>query len=100
MEALSSKLKSINRTDVPIFLDSNTASFLDVAVHAKIRQYLSEGTIEKHLRYARFMELHPMPVDFRNLTPEMFLKSESCVQMVQSYAIAVARIILSAIGRS
>jgi len=74
MEALSSKLKTINRTDVPIFLDPKTASFLDVAVHAKFRQYLSEGTIEKHLRYARFMELHPMPVDFRNLSPEMFLR--------------------------
>jgi len=74
MEALSRKLININRTDVPIFLDSNTASFLDVAIHAKVRQYLSESTIEKHLRYARFMELHPMPVDFRNLTPEMFLR--------------------------
>jgi hypothetical protein len=61
MEALSSKLKTIKRTDVPIFLDPSTASFLDVAVHAKVRQFLVESTIEKHLHYARFMELHPRP---------------------------------------
>jgi len=74
MEELRSRLEKIKRTDVPLFLDPKTASFIDVAIHAKVHQYLSNSTIEKHLRYARFMELHPQPVDFRNLTPESFIK--------------------------
>ena len=74
MEDLKQRLKTIKRTDVPMFLDPKTATFLDVAIHAMVRQFLSESTIEKHLRYARFMELHPMAVDFKNLTPESFLR--------------------------
>jgi integrase len=74
MRDLTYELKHIKRTEFPIFLDPKTASFTDVAVHAKIRQYLADSTIEKNLRYARFMETHLMPVDFRDLTPENFLK--------------------------
>jgi len=74
MEALKEQLKHIKRIDVPLFLDPKTATFLDVAIHAKVRQFIGESTIEKHLRYARFMETHQMPIDFRNLTPEMFLR--------------------------
>jgi site-specific recombinase XerD len=67
-------LKNIKRTDFPIFLDPNTASFIQVAQHAKIRQYLSDSTIIKNMRYARFMELHACSVDFRDLKPESVLK--------------------------
>jgi len=67
-------LKHIKRTDFPIFLDPGTSSFIQVAQHGKIRQYLSDSTIIKNIRYARFMELHPCPVDFRNLSPESVLK--------------------------
>lgn len=74
MEALKEQLRQIKIADVPLFLDPQKATFLDVAIHAKIRQYLHETTIEKHLRYARFMENHPCPINFRNLTPEMFLR--------------------------
>lgn len=74
MRDLACELKHIKRTEFPIFLDPKTATFLDVAVHGKIRQYLSDSTIEKNLRYARFMETHPCPVNFRELTPEGFLK--------------------------
>jgi len=74
MEEIKSKLEKIKRTDVPLFLDPKTATFIDVAIHAKVHQYLSDSTIEKHLRYARFMELHPQPIDFRNLTPESFIR--------------------------
>ena len=74
MGKLAYELKNIKRTEFPIFLDPKTASFVDVGIHAKIRQYLSDSTIEKNLRYARFMERHPCPVDFRNLTPEDFLR--------------------------
>jgi integrase len=74
MRNLAYELKNIKRTEFPIFLDPKTASFVDVGIHAKIRQYLSDSTIEKNLRYARFMEKHPCPVDFRNLTAENFLR--------------------------
>lgn len=67
-------LKNINRTNFPIFLDPKTTSFIQVAQHGKIRQYLSDSTIIKNIRYARFIELHPCSVDFRNLTPEQVLK--------------------------
>jgi len=74
MRELAYELENIKRTEFPIFLDPKIASFKDVAIHAKIRQYLSDSTIEKNLRYARFMETHPCPVDFRNLMPESFLR--------------------------
>jgi len=74
MEEIRSRLEKIKRTDVPLFLDPKTATFIDVGIHAKVHQYLSESTIEKRLRYARFMELHPQPIDFKNLTPESFIK--------------------------
>jgi hypothetical protein len=73
MEEIRNRLEKIKRTDIPLFLDPKTATFIDVAIHAKVHQYLSDSTIEKHLRYARFMELHPQPIDFRNLTPESFI---------------------------
>ena len=63
-----------NRLNCPIVLDPKTSTFIDIALHAKLRQRLSESTIEKHLRYARFMEKHPMPVNFRNLSYENFIR--------------------------
>ncbi|MCX6665194.1 MAG: site-specific integrase [Euryarchaeota archaeon] len=74
MEALRQKLECSKRTDVPLFLDHNNWTFLDLALHAKFRQYLDESTIEKHLRYLGFMERHPCPVDLRHPTPENFLR--------------------------
>jgi integrase len=74
MRELTYELDNIKRTGFPIYLDPKTASYRDVAIHAKIRQYLNDSTIEKNLRYARFMETHPVPVNFRNLTPEDFIR--------------------------
>jgi site-specific recombinase XerD len=68
MEELEKVLLTVKRTDVPLFLNPNNSTLLDLAVHGKLRQYLSISTIEKHLRYIKFMETHPQPVDFRNLT--------------------------------
>jgi|GEM_PF-2014545 len=73
MVKLEYELKNAKRTDFPIFLDSKTASFIQVAQHGKIRQYLADSTILKNIRYAKFMELHPCHVDFRNLTPKQVL---------------------------
>lgn len=55
-----------NRLDCPITLNPKIASFDDVAMHAILRQRLTKSTVEKRLRYARFMENHVVPVDFRN----------------------------------
>ena len=74
MVKLEYELKNIKRTEFPIYLDPKTASFIDVGIHAKIRQFLSDATITKNLRYARFMEKSPVPIDFRNLTPEQFIR--------------------------
>lgn len=74
MVKLEYELKNIKRTEFPIYLDPKTASFIEVGIHAKIRQFLSDATITKNLRYARFMEKSPVPIDFRNLTPEQFIR--------------------------
>jgi len=74
VEVLSEQLESISIVDVPIFLDPETATWLDIAHHAKARQNLGATTIEKHFRTARFMNDHPVPVDFRNLTIESLIK--------------------------
>lgn len=63
-----------NRLECPIKLKTNEASFDDISLHALLRQRLSENTIEKRLRYARFMEHHIIPVDFREPTIENFTR--------------------------
>jgi len=74
VEVISEHLENISIVDVPIFLDPKTATWLDVAHHAKARQNLGSTTIEKHFRTARFMINHPLPVDFRNLSIESVIK--------------------------
>ena len=66
-------LTKIKRTDFPIKLNPQTASFTDVATHAFLRQRLGQHTIEKRLSTARFMETHVVPVNFRNPTLENFM---------------------------
>lgn len=63
-----------DRRNTPITLDPKTASFEDIAIWAERRRRLSQSTIQKRLRYARFMETHPCPVDFRNPTFENFIR--------------------------
>jgi len=74
MEELQNLLTNVKRTDVPYFLNPKTATFNDVAIHAHVRQELGLTTIAKHLRYARMMETHVCPINFRNLRPEDFLR--------------------------
>lgn len=66
-------LTKIKRTDFPIILDPQAASFTDVATHAFLRQRLGQNTIEKRLSTARFMETHIVPVNFRKPTLENFM---------------------------
>jgi len=69
---LSYHLTKFRRLDCPTILNPQNSSFFDVALHGKYMQRLSASTIEKRLRYARFMEHHPIPVDFRNPNYENF----------------------------
>ena len=59
--------------DCPITLDSENATFDDIAMHALFRQRLSPGTVERNIRYMRFMEKHEVPINFRNPTFENFI---------------------------
>jgi len=74
MGGLEYELKRFNRLNCPIRLNPQEATFDDIALHALLRQRLSVGTVEKNLRYARFMEKHVVSVDFRNPSYENFLR--------------------------
>ena len=65
-EYLDVILDKINRIDFPITLDPKNASFIDVAIHGFLRQRLKKSTVIHRIRYARYMEKHKVPVDFRN----------------------------------
>jgi integrase len=67
-------VKQLNRFNCPSHLNPLTATFDDVYIHAILRQRLQSSTIEKHLRYARFMETHSIPVDFSNPSYENFIQ--------------------------
>ena len=67
-------IRDFNRLNCPITLDPKRSTFDDVAMHAILRQRLSKSTVDKRLRYARFMENHPMPIDFRNPNYENFIR--------------------------
>jgi integrase len=66
-------VKKINRLNCPIVLDPANSTFDDVALHGYLRQRLALSTIAKRLTYARFMETHLVPVDFRNPNYENFI---------------------------
>lgn len=59
-------IKKINRLNYPIVLNPQESIFTDVGIWAYYNKRLSLSTIEKRLRYARFMENHKIPVDFKN----------------------------------
>ena len=67
-------LKQFNRLDCPQHVNPQTATFNDIAIHALLRQRLKPSTIEKHLRYARFMETHTISVNFYNPSFDNFLR--------------------------
>ena len=78
-----SNIKKQNRLECPIKLNPKEASFNEIAIHAVLRQRLSESTVVKNLRYARFMEIHPVPVDFRNPSYENFIRHTDYREQVE-----------------
>ena len=72
MEDLLNKLDSIKRSDVPRYINPSECRnsyelFILVGLHGYKRQFLSVSTVEKRLRYARFMESYKVPIDFFDL---------------------------------
>ena len=59
------------RLETPIILDPTTATFQDIRNYALLRQRLAPKTVTNHLKYLRFMELHPCPVDLHNNSPPL-----------------------------
>jgi len=55
--------KKEKKLDVPIVLDQKTSTFEDISLNAELRQRLKHTTIEKNLRYGRFMQRHKIPIE-------------------------------------
>ena len=74
MGELEYVINNFNRFNCPLTLKPNESTFLDVALWSYFQKRLSISTIEKRLRYARFMQNHKIPVDFQNPTYQNFRK--------------------------
>ena len=72
MGELDYVIQKLNRLNCPISLNSQDSTFLDVAVWSYFQKRLAVSTIEKRLRYARFMKNHKVPVNFSNPSYENF----------------------------
>jgi len=53
-----------NRLKTPVILTPGQNTFEDIAMHALLRQRLSTGTINRNLRYLRFMDTF-QPIEYR-----------------------------------
>jgi integrase len=67
-------LEHISRLGFPITLTQGNTTETDLYTHGKLRQELSHSTITKHLRYLRFMQNHPCPVNTQKPTLENFIQ--------------------------
>lgn len=98
---------TLNRLETPMKLDPLTASFEDIRNHALLRQRLAPKTVRNHLKYLRFMELHPVPVDLRSPSLENFLRHmdyreqmEHCGNGALKHENEAYRMYLRAIGKN
>jgi len=66
--------KKDKKLDCPIVLNQKTATFEDIKLHAELRQRLKHTTIEKYLRYVRFMQHHKISIDFNNIDYTQFIR--------------------------
>jgi len=62
------------KMECPIVLNQKTATFREIALHVELRQRLKSTTIEKIIRYARFMQRHTISIDFNNLNYTQFIR--------------------------
>jgi hypothetical protein len=74
MGEIQDVIHKFNRLDCPINLNPSESTFLDIGIWAYFERRLSISTIEKRLRYARFMRNHSVPVDFQNPSYRNFRK--------------------------
>jgi integrase len=68
------EIDNFKRIDCPITLNPAECTFEDVALHGILRQRLSSTTVEKRLRYAKFMENHSIPINFSKPNYEQFIR--------------------------
>ena len=66
--------KKNKKLDIPMILNQKTATMKNVEKHAILRQRLKATTIEKYIRYARFMKKHKIPIDFNKLDYTDFIR--------------------------
>lgn len=66
-------LQHISRLGFPTQLKPKQATLDDLAIHAKIRQYLSNSTIAKNIRCLKFMAKHAAPVNWQDPQKEQFI---------------------------
>ena len=82
----------LNRLDCPITLIPGEATFIDVELHMDMRQRIGPSTRKNYVNYARFMETHKIPIDFRNPTFANFIRHMDYREQVEhagSYALAM-----------
>jgi len=72
MGELEYVIKNTTRLNIPVKLNPKTATLLDIGIWAYFEKRLSISTIEKRLRYLRFMMNHVVPVNLQNPTYENF----------------------------
>jgi len=80
MEKLNLEITRLNQQNIkpetldPLTLDPQTATFDDIAIHAKTEQYLSDNTIRKRIRYLKYMETHEYPVNLKTADEKEFIR--------------------------
>lgn len=67
-------LEIATRLKTPLKINPEDATLQDIELHARYYQFLSTSTIEKNIRYAKFMMNHPCPLDLYHLEIEDFLQ--------------------------
>jgi len=61
------------KMEMPLTLKPETCTFEDIKIHAITQQYLHKNTVEKHIRYLKFMANHEYPVQLRPPDKNNFL---------------------------
>ena len=83
MGEIQNVIQKFNKLDCPITLNPSESTFLDVGIWAYFERRLTVSTIEKRLRYARFMQNHQVAVDFYNPSYENFRKHMNFREQVE-----------------
>ena len=74
LDVTINKINKLGKLETPITLNPETVTFEDIRQHGLTHQFLNKTTVEKHLRYLKFMENYVLqPVNLRKPSRENFL---------------------------